>query len=136
MTDKPLKPSTLAIHADDALATTPDVAPPLHTSTTFAAGQGNFTYGRNDHPTRRRLEEVLGALEGGHAVAYPSGQAATYAAMRHLRPRRVALEQGYHGTHQILARLADDGAQAIPRARAPAEGVLTWLAPPNNPTRE
>lgn len=136
MTDKPLKPSTLAIHADDALATTPDVAPPLHTSTTFAAGQGDYSYGRDGQPTRRRLEEVLGALEGGHAVAYPSGQAATYAAMRHFRPRRVALEKGYHGTHLILASLAEDGVEAIPLESEIGEGDLIWLETPKNPTCE
>lgn len=136
MKDSRLKPATLAIHADDDLSEVADVAPPLHTSTTFDAGHDTFTYARNDQPTRQRLEQVLGALEGGHAVAYPSGQAATYAVMRHLRPRRVALDRGYHGTHAILARLAEEGLQIISLDSEPAEGDLIWLETPKNPACE
>ena len=136
MKDGRLKPATLAIHADDELATTGDVAPPLHSSTTFRAGQGAFSYGRNDQPTRQRLEQVLGSLEGGHAVAYPSGQAATYAAMRHLRPCRVAVDKGYHGTREILDRLQEDGVQVIPLDGELGEGDLIWLETPKNPTCE
>lgn len=136
MTTSGLKPSTLAIHADDDLADSADVAPPLHTSTTFLAGQGEFSYARDNHPTRQRLEQVLGALEGGFAVAYPSGQAATYAAMRHWRPRRVALERGYHGTHAILAGLEEEGVQVIPLDAELEKGDLVWLETPKNPTCE
>jgi hypothetical protein len=69
----------------------PDVAPPIHVSTTFDADDADgLSSARAEQPTRRRLEAVLGALEGGEAVVYASGQAAATAALLHLRPRRVA----------------------------------------------
>ncbi|MCZ6531839.1 MAG: PLP-dependent aspartate aminotransferase family protein [SAR324 cluster bacterium] len=135
MVEKPLHPSTLAIHADHGAEDTPDIATPLHTTTTFSAG-GAFIYARNDQPTRHRLEKVLGALEGGHAVTYSSGQAATYAAMRHVRPARVAVDRGYHGTHGVLARLAEEGVVLTGLDADFQKGDLIWLETPKNPTCE
>lgn len=130
-------PATVALHADDDLESAPDVSPPLHLATTYRADNpAGLSYGREETATRRRLEAVLGALEGGHAVAYASGQAATYAALRHLRPRRVAIDRGYHGTHNILARLHEDGLEVIDLEREPGEGDVVWLETPKNPTCE
>ena len=132
-----LQPETLALHADEGLEDTPDISPPLHLSTTFRAEHTpGLVYSREDSLTRRRLEKVLGALEGGYAVAYASGQAATHAALRHLRPRRVAIDRGYHGTHAILARLAEDGMEVVSLETEPAEGDVIWLETPKNPTCE
>jgi cystathionine gamma-lyase len=39
-------------------------------------GPGRNGYGRPDNPTRRALEAAIGALEGGAALAFASGQAA------------------------------------------------------------
>jgi cystathionine beta-lyase/cystathionine gamma-synthase len=99
-----MDPATLALHADHDLEDSPDIAPPLHVATTFAADNpAGLVYAREDQLTRRRLEHVLGALEGGHAVAYASGLAATHAALLHLHPRRVALAAGgYHGTRALF----------------------------------
>lgn len=133
---KPLQPATLAIHADQQMEDGAGIAPPLHTTTTFRAGSGAFSYARNDQPTRRRLEEVLGALEGGHAVAYASGQAATYGAMRQIRPARVAVDRGYHGTHGVLARLEEEGVELIGLESEFRQGDLIWLETPKNPTCE
>jgi len=134
---RPLDPATLALHADDGLEPFPDVSPPLRPATTFAADNPEgLVYARNDTATRRRLEAVLGALEGGHAVTYASGLAAVYAALRHLRPRRVAIDRGYHGTHDVLARLAQDGLEVIGLEAAPRTGDLVWLETPKNPTCE
>ncbi len=130
-------PSTLALHADHGIEATPDVSPPLHLSTTFSAGNAEgLVYARNDTATRRRLEAVLGALEGGHAVVYPSGNGATYAALRHLRPRRVAIDRGYHGTHEVLERLRTEGVETISHDAGPREGDVWWLETPKNPTCE
>ncbi|KAF8419940.1 cystathionine gamma-synthase [Tirmania nivea] len=79
--------STLAIHADDSLALTADVAPPIHVSTTYRypGGQGSiqggpddwvsakeraagkeapnfYVYSRHDSPTSERLEHTLSIL--------------------------------------------------------------------------
>ena len=138
MPDPKLRPDTLALHADEGLERDPDVAPPIHVSTTFAAdNDAGLVYARTDHPTRRRLEAVLGALEGGHAVVYASGQAAATAALLHLRPRRVAIARGgYHATHLALDALAPLGVSKVPLDAPLGKGDLVWLETPKNPTCE
>ena len=82
-----------------------------------------LVYARAEQPTRRRLEAVLGALEGGEAVVYASGQAAATAALLHLRPRRVAIARGgYHGTHAAVDALAPLGVAKVPLEAAAREG--------------
>ena len=138
MADEELHPDTLALHADEGLERDPDVAPPIHVSTTFAAGNDQgLVYARAEHPTRRRLEAVLGALEGGHAVVYASGQAAATAALLHVRPRRVAIARGgYHGTHLALDALSPFGVTQVPLDAPLERGDLVWLETPKNPTCE
>jgi cystathionine gamma-synthase len=133
----PDDPATLAVHADDGIEPTPDVAPPLHVATTYAADnpQG-LVYGRNENPTRHRLEAVLGALEGGHAVVYGSGLAAVTAALHHLHPKRVAVSGGYHGTHAVLAQWAPLGVESVPIDAKLEKGDLLWLETPKNPMCE
>lgn len=124
--------STTAIHADDTIECAADLAPCLHLSTTFIADNpDNLVYYRQDQPTRRRLEAVLGALEGGLSVTYASGQAATFAALHCLQPRRVAIDRGYFGTHDLLARVP--GVEVIDLQAPLAEGDLIWLETPKNP---
>lgn len=131
-------PSTLALHADDGIEPDPDVAPPIHLATTFAADNAQgVVYSRNDQPTRRRLEAVLGALEGGHAVVYGSGLAAVQALLMHLRPRRVAIAPGgYHGTYAVLAQWRPLGVVTVPLEAELQPGDLVWLETPRNPTCE
>jgi cystathionine gamma-synthase len=92
--------STIECHGDDGIETTGDVAAPLHLSTTFVSGAPESygqVYSRMDNVTRRRVEAVLGAVEGGHAVTYTSGQSAATALIHCIKPRRVYLDAGYHG---------------------------------------
>ena len=133
-----LHPATLALHADRAVERAPDVAPPIHVATTFEADNPDgLVYARNAQPTRSRLEAVLGALEGGEAVVYASGQAATTAALLHYRPRRVAMKRGgYHASHHAVAALAPWGVEEIPLDAPLARGDLVWLETPKNPTCE
>jgi cystathionine gamma-synthase len=132
------QPDTAAIHADAGLEDAPDIAPPLHLSTTFASdNEDGLIYSRMEQPTRRRLEAVLGALEGGSAVVYASGQAATMAALLHLRPRRVALARGgYHGTHAVIESLRPFGLATAPLDAPLEAGDVVWLETPKNPTCE
>lgn len=132
----PINPATLAIHADDGIEPDPDVAPPIHLATTFTADNAQgVVYSRNDHPTRRRLEAVLGALEGGHAVVYGSGLAAVQALLMHLKPKRVAIAPGgYHGTHLVLEQWKPLGVAAMPLAADLQAGDLVWIETPKNPT--
>ena len=130
-------PRTLCIHGDTGVEDTPDVAPPMHLSTTFATGNAEgLVYARDTTQTRQRLETLLGALEGGHAVVYASGQAAAHAAMRHLRPRRVAIDRGYHGTHRVLDMLKAEGVEVCGLDAPPQTGDLRWVESPKNPTCE
>lgn len=134
----PHRPDTLAVHADHGVEDSPDVAPPIHVATTFTAGnEEGLVYSRFEQPTRRRLEAVLGALEGGEAVTYASGQAAALAALMHLAPRRVAIAHGgYHGTQAVVDALARFGVQKVPLEADVGKGDLIWLETPKNPTCE
>jgi len=132
----PTRPDTLVIHADAGVEPTADVAPPIHVSTTFEAdNDAGLVYSRMEQPTRRRLEAVLGALEGGHAITYASGQAATTAALLTLRPRRIAIARGgYHGTHGAIGALAPWGLEKVPLEADVGQGDVVWLETPKNPT--
>lgn len=134
----PHGPGTISLHADAGLEAAPDVAPPIHPSSTFDADNlEGLVYARNDQPTRRRLEAVLGALDGGSAVVYASGQAAVTALLAHLLPRRVAIARGgYHGTHAAVDAFARLGVERIPLDAPLAAGDLVWLETPRNPTCE
>lgn len=131
MTDTPF---TDALHADGPLAELPDVAPPLRPATTFDRVGGDV-YRRDGHETVRRLEAVLGALEGGHAVVYPSGMAAVDALLWHLQPRRVSLpDERYHGVYDLVHQEASRGRWEVAATGSLGEGDVWWLETPSNPT--
>lgn len=125
---------TAALHGDDHVAELPDVAPALRPSTTFEYEEGGRTYQRMSHETTERLEAVLGVLEGGEAVAYPSGMAAVAAVLRHVRPRRVALpEDVYHGVHAFVYAEAARGSWAVTSTEQLEAGDVWWIETPSNP---
>src|ERR1700742_5097874 len=85
-----------ADHSQDAFATRAghaglppapsfrSVIPAIHQTSTYAQaapGQfvGDYDYSRSANPTRAALEQALGELEGGQAVAFASGLAAEHA---------------------------------------------------------
>src|SRR3954453_18897681 len=61
---------------------------PVTPASALQAG-GPSGYARDGHAPWQALEEVLGALEGGHAVTFASGMAAASAAMRLFDPDPV-----------------------------------------------
>ncbi len=65
---------------------------------------GRFSYARADHPTGVACEEALGALDGGHALLYPSGMGAvTTVVLTMLRPGgTIALAEGAYYGHRVL----------------------------------
>ncbi|KAJ1654653.1 hypothetical protein IWQ61_005455 [Dispira simplex] len=140
--------STLAIHADEHLAGSAEVAPCISVSTTFRLPEdvtaNNFptethVYSRESTPLRSRLESVLGAVhDNGHAVTYGAGLAATFALLLHLKPRRVALGVGYHGSKATLdLYMRKVAAVEVISIDAPYKsGDLVWLENPVNPTGE
>ncbi|HXE58425.1 MAG TPA: cystathionine gamma-lyase [Gemmatimonadales bacterium] len=103
-----------------------------------------YTYGRFDNPTWSQYEAALAELEGGPAVAFASGMAATVAVLGTvLRPGDAVilpadgyyttrvLAQGFLAERGVEVRLAatagDDLLGRIPGAR------LVWLETPSNP---
>ncbi|MCJ1370986.1 hypothetical protein MMC20_002201 [Loxospora ochrophaea] len=152
----PYAPDTLAIHADDYLNRVPDVAPPLHVATTFRYADDpdklvpareldshptdQHIYSRHTAPTTTRLEALLTPLLHAPSLTYSSGLSALFALYTYLRPTRVAISGGYHGTHAVLSLHSKlTGLQLLPLT-TPATtlhpGDIIHLETPLNPSGE
>lgn len=95
---------------------------PVEFASALAAG-GEIEYARHDARNSRAFEQVLGALEGGEAVLFASGMAATSAVLDVLRPASITTPPViYPGTRA-----------AIERRGIPAGTDLRWLESPTNP---
>ncbi|MGI9648606.1 MAG: trans-sulfuration enzyme family protein [Acidimicrobiia bacterium] len=127
-------PFTRALHGDDGVADAADMAPPIHVASTYdRSGQSDLVYRRNQHVTTLRLEAVLGALEGGRAVVYPSGMSAISSLLRLLNPARVCLPADvYHGTRAYVES-APQGWEVVADFDRLQEGDVAWLETPSNP---
>ncbi|KAL1589827.1 hypothetical protein WHR41_01778 [Cladosporium halotolerans] len=125
-TSTPYSLATLAIHGDDPVNASTDVAPALHVSTTFRypsdpsklhptddldipardpaapAPADSHIYSRLTAPNTTRLESILAQLLGAPCLTYASGLAAFHALLVYLNPRVVAIGAGYHGCHGVL----------------------------------
>jgi len=115
---------------------------PLDRSTTwpYAEGEpGEFTYARFSSPTLAEAERALAELDGGEALVFASGSAATTAiVLALLAPgQTVALAEGaYYGTGRILEELGRWGVRHVEfdQTGAPPAGAdLLWLEAPSNP---
>ncbi|HEU0055399.1 MAG TPA: PLP-dependent transferase [Longimicrobium sp.] len=120
---------------------------PLVPASNFVLG-GQRAYSRDDStPTWEALEEVVGGLENGLAVAFASGMAAVAAVFDQLAAgARVALPTDcYSGAVALarageargrwsVARIAIDDTEAWLRACESAD--LIWLESPSNPLLE
>jgi cystathionine gamma-synthase len=100
---------------------------------------GDFYYQRFGSPTVAAAERVLGELDGGTALLFPSGAGATTAlALSLLEPgATIALAAGgYYGTSVTFAALASWGLRVVEfdQTGPPPESVqLVWLEAPSNP---
>ena len=100
---------------------------------------GRFSYARDDNPTAAEVEEVLGALDGGNALLYPSGMGAvTTVVLTLARPgATIALaERAYYGHRKLLDALAHWSIQVVEfdQAGTPPDGAdLIFLEAPSNP---
>ena len=115
---------------------------PLDRSTTwpYEDGEpGEFSYSRFSSPTVAEAERRLGELDGGHALLFASGAAASTAVvLALLEPgQTVALAEGaYYGTGVLLGELGRWGLRHVEfdQTSAPPAGVdLVWLEAPSNP---
>ncbi len=144
--------ATRAVHA----GLTPDptfgsVIPAIHQTSTFAQPRpGEFVedydYARSANPTRAALEQALGELEGGLAVAFASGLAAEHALIT------VVCEAGSHlvlpgdlygGTYRLVDKvlsrwglsydLVDQSDLGRLGRAIRDETRLVWVETPTNP---
>jgi cystathionine gamma-synthase len=144
--------ATRAVHA----GLTPDpafgsVIPAIHQTSTYAQPRpgefvGDYDYARSANPTRAALEQALGELEGGLAVAFSSGLAAEHALITVVcaaGAHMVLPADLYGGTYRLVDKvlsrwglrfdLADqtdlDGLERAVRD----ETRLIWVESPTNP---
>ena len=115
---------------------------PLDRSTTWAYEDGEpgaFHYARAAHPNGVAAERALGELEGGDAVLFASGTAATTAvALALLQPgQTIALaEDAYYGTGVTFAELGRWGLNHVvfdQTGPPPPDADLVWIESPSNP---
>jgi cystathionine gamma-synthase len=115
---------------------------PVDRSTTwpYVAGEpGPFSYARFSSPTVAEAERALGELDGGEALLFASGAAASTAAvLALLGPRQtIALAEGaYYGTGVLLQEFARWGLRHVEydqRVEPPVDADLIWLEAPSNP---
>jgi cystathionine gamma-synthase len=98
-----------------------------------------FFYQRNGDPTGAEAERLLGDLDRGTALLFPSGAGATAAlALALLKPGdTIALAAGcYYGTGKTFEALAPWGLNYVEydQTGPPPEGVqLIWTEAPSNP---
>lgn len=117
---------------------------PLVPASNFILGAGP-SYSRDDGtPTWEALEEVVGGLEAGRAVAFASGMAAVAAVFDQLATGSVVVLPGdcYQGVAGLAASGAERGRWSVRRVavddtagwiRACASADLVWLESPSNP---
>jgi cystathionine gamma-lyase len=120
----------------------PVFAAPYHLAGDPAAAP--YTYGRFNNPTWALFEKALGDLEGGEAVVFASGMAATAAVLSTaLAPGEVAVlpSDGYYTTRTLGSSFF--AARGVTLRSAPTAGDaqggllegarLLWLETPSNP---
>lgn len=143
MASTDLSPESLAVHAGR-----PQQQPggPLNSPIFLASALqpgGTSEYARHGNPAWEPLEDVIGQLEQGSALAFSSGLAASAAvfSLVHDKAVVVAPNHGYNGTTQQLQlrdielRLVD--VSDTQTALSAIEGAdLVWLESPTNPALE
>ncbi len=140
-----LRPETWAITAGRPDGPGAPLNEPMTPSSTFLHG-GERLYARNEGVAGwAAFEELMGGLEGGEAVCFASGMAATAAVVGQLRDgAHVVLgDDCYHGTSRLfeagaqvhgwrLERLPVDDPAWLERGDAD----LRWVESPSNPLLE
>jgi cystathionine gamma-synthase len=127
----PYKPATQGVHADNRVNVLTDVAPPIHTATTFRYPSnpddlkpvpidGEYldlhtplVYSRLTNANINRLETILTPLIfpeakqedlerlSNQVISYSSGLSAFHALLVNVVPKVIAISGGYHGCHGV-----------------------------------
>ncbi|KAK0757390.1 hypothetical protein N5P37_010112 [Trichoderma harzianum] len=146
-------PETSALHADDELDVTNDVAPPLHVASTFRfpsdpaqlvplrhrnAEDKSHVYARLTNPNTTRFETLLTSLLKAPSLTYTSGLAALLGVLFCLKPRQISIGKGYPGCHGTIALVSGlNGMKKLPLDCAAEDlqtGDVIFLETPVNPT--
>lgn len=116
--------------------------PPAVFATAYHAG-GPVANARDGNPTWTAFEDVLGELEGGSAVAFASGMAATAAVFEQvpIGGAVVVLRDGYYGTRAFLDAAPAGRWEIRPVDIADTDATIAacdgaqmlWIESPTNP---
>jgi cystathionine gamma-synthase len=146
-----LHPQTIAVRAGRPARTAgASLNPAVHLASTYVGSHDTTEtvgYGRDGNATWRALEEAIGALEGGAALSFASGMAATHAVLEMVDPGGVVVlpRTCYQGVAAAIASRAARYGWSVRRVDvADTDAVLTaaegadlvWLESPTNPTIE
>ncbi|PZS33951.1 MAG: cystathionine gamma-synthase [Pseudonocardiales bacterium] len=124
------RPATVAVTAGRPAGPGEPFSVPPTFASTYRDG-GTVGYGRWGNPTWTALEDALGALEGGRALTFASGQAAMAAVLETLPVGAAVLlpRDAYLGTRGFLADVATRGRLvALPVDMTDTAAVLAQLA--------
>jgi len=119
-----------------------DGSVPIDRSTTWPYEDGEpgaFAYTRFSSPTVAVAEQALGELDGGEALLFASGTAASAAVVLALLSpgQTIALAEGaYYGTGALLDELARWGVRHVEFDQTgppPPDADLVWIEAPSNP---
>jgi cystathionine gamma-synthase len=143
---------TIAVHAGRRIdPATAAVAQPIHLTTTFLRDEDGeysrgYSYGREDNPNRKGLEQCLAALDGGkEAIAFSSGLAAVTAVLQSLEPgdHVLAPDDVYYGVRKLGVEVFGKWGLQIEyidmtnldgvRAAVKPNTKLIWVESPSNP---
>ncbi len=140
----PIKPESWLVSAGRASEPgAPLNVPPIPASN-FIIGSGR-DYARDDGtPTWEALEDIVGGLESGKAVAFASGMAAIAAVFDQLAAGALVVlpDDCYQGVAGLAGAGADRGRWSVQRVavddtagwvRACRNADLVWLESPSNP---
>jgi len=139
-----IKPESWLVSAGRASGPGASLNVPLVPASNFIIGSGR-SYSRDDGtPTWEALEDVVGGLEAGRALAFASGMAAIAAVFDQL-PAGAAVvlpDDCYQGVAGLVAAGAERGRWSVQRValedtagwiRACGAADLVWLESPSNP---
>jgi len=137
------RPETRAVALGRPSAPGDPLNAPLVPASTFHAG-GDRGYAREGNPGWDGLERVVGDLEGGHAISFASGLAASDAVFSLVPPGGVVVAPNspYHGvTAQLQAAAARGGIELRTvdftdldaAKKAMDDAHLAWIETPSNP---
>ena len=139
-----IKPESWLVSAGRAFEPGAPLNVPLIPASNFILGEGR-SYSRDDGtPTWEALEEVVGGLESGRAMAFASGMAAMAAVFDQLSADAVVAlpDDCYQGVAGLVAAGAERGRWSVQRVavddtagwiRACGAADLVWLESPSNP---